>query len=176
MNTRRDVYEYLSQVLSCQKNQYSGERDNMNKVVLTGHVAQDPEISYDENVIGHIICRYSLIVDRNFHTDFESDSDLINCVTYSGWAEIVENKLKKGVLVTVVGELHVNSYPDKRGRNRKKMEVVTTEHHLITDDYEKKSKSKKRHWVSRQQNQPVQQVEAPSECPFCEIDDDDLPF
>ena len=152
----------------------------MNKVILTGCLAKDPEISYDQNA--HVVCHYSLLINRSFSPyDNESDVDLINCVTYTGWAEFVEEKLKKGMLVTVVGELQVNTYASKRGRKQKKTEVVTTEHYLIPDHYEDRSDRQDGHRISTkklQKKKPIQPMEpTKTDLDFIfQVDDDELPF
>ncbi len=152
----------------------------MNKVIITGRLAKDPEISYDQH--SRPICQYSLLVNRSYIIfDDEPHTDLINCAAYYGWAEFVEKNCKKGMLITVVGELQINSYITKGGRKQKKTEVVTTEHYLIPDHYDDRSVCQDSRRISgrKQQKtktfQPIMPTILDTEGIF-EVDDGELPF
>ena len=100
----------------------------MNKVVLMGRLAQDPEIRYSQsNAEPLAIARYSLAVRRRFKREGESDTDFIPCVAFGRAGEFAEKYLKKGMMVAVSGRIQVRSWEDQHGQKRWTTEVVIEE-------------------------------------------------
>lgn len=159
----------------------------MNKVILMGRLARDPEVRYSQGAAPVAVARYTLAVSRRFRREGEPEADFINCVAFGKSGEFVERFFKKGQMVSVVGRLQVRSWDDKDGTKRWSTEVVTEEHYFA------ESKSS---FEGRMASQPFSQ---PNDMPYSQphqqaapksvpdasdgfypieegIDDDDLPF
>src|SRR5690606_17352165 len=95
----------------------------INRVVLVGRLAQDPELRYTPN--GVAVTTFTLAVNRRFTNQHgEREADFINIVTWRQQAETCANYLKKGRLVGVDGRLQMRSYENSEGRRSKVAEVV----------------------------------------------------
>ena len=142
----------------------------MNKVILMGRLAQDPEVRYSQNGAEPLaIARYSLAVKRRFKKEGETDTDFIPCVAFGRSGEFAEKYLKKGMLIAISGRIQVSNWEDQQGQKRKTTEVI------IEDQWfaESKSAYESRNATKSQSNGYEQNsFSAISE----NIDDDDLPF
>jgi single-strand DNA-binding protein len=104
----------------------------MNKVILMGRLARDPEVRYSNAAEPLAIARYTLAVDRRISRDKkdsgEQSADFVNCTAFGKAAEFIERFYRKGQMVSVVGRLQVRSYDDNAGQKRWVTEVITDEH------------------------------------------------
>lgn len=101
----------------------------MNRVVLMGRLARDPEVRYGgEGNISN--ARYTLAVDRpvRSNNDDQPTADFISCVTFGKTAEFVEKYLKKGTKVAVEGRIQTGSYTNKDGNKVYTTDVVIDRH------------------------------------------------
>ena len=94
----------------------------MNKVILMGRLARDPEIRYSQGENATAVARYTLAVDRRFQRTAEQTADFISCVTFGKSAEFAEKYLKQGTKICVEGRIQTGSYTNKDG-----VKVYTTE-------------------------------------------------
>ena len=101
----------------------------MNKVILMGRLARDPETKYSQGAEPIAVTRYTLAVARRFKKQGEADADFINCVAFGKNGEFVEKYFRKGQMVSVVGRLQVRSW-DKEGEKRWSTDVITEEHYF----------------------------------------------
>ena len=101
----------------------------MNKVILLGRLARDPETRYGGANNSMAVCRYTLAVDRKFKKDGEATADFINCISFGKIAEFAEKYFTKGLRVAVSGRIQTGSYTNKDG-----VRVYTTE--VIVEDQE----------------------------------------
>ncbi|EMT54268.1 ssDNA-binding protein [Brevibacillus borstelensis AK1] len=130
----------------------------MNKVILIGHLARDPEMRYTPSAIA--VTTFTLAVNRHKSKDgMEQQPDWINCVVWQKTAENCANYLRKGSKVLVEGRIQTRSFDDKEGKKRYVTEVVGDNVQFLS---------------------PKNQGEKPDE-PFLprepiNISDDDLPF
>lgn len=85
----------------------------MNKVILMGRLAKDPEIRSTAD--GKTIASYSLAVNRSFKRDGDPDADFLNCVAFGKPAEFAEKYFKKGMQILVTGRIQTGSYTNKEG-------------------------------------------------------------
>lgn len=93
----------------------------MNKVILIGRLARDPEVRYNpDNTIS--VARYSLAVDRAFKREGEPSADFLSCVAFGRAGEFAEKYLRKGIKIAVVGRLQTGSYTNRDG-----VKVYTTD-------------------------------------------------
>jgi single-strand DNA-binding protein len=95
----------------------------MNKVILIGHLANDPELKYTPS--GVAVSTFRVAVSRPFtNAQGEREADFIDVVAWRQSAEFAANYLGKGRLVAVEGRLQVRSYQDQQGNKRRVSEVV----------------------------------------------------
>lgn len=94
----------------------------MNKVILVGRTTKDIEIR-EIKVKGKetaLVANFTLAVD-----DRKSDEvSFINCVVWGKLAETLEQYIKKGMPVQLLGRLRTHDYEDKDGNCRFVTEVV----------------------------------------------------
>ena len=159
----------------------------MNKVILMGRLARDPEVRYSQGAAPVAVARYTLAVSRRFRREGEPEADFINCVAFGKSGEFVERFFKKGQMVSVVGRLQVRSWDDKDGTKRWSTDVVTEEHYFAESksSYEGRMASQPFNPQPNDFSQMPHQQAAPKSAsdasdgfyPIEEgIDDDDLPF
>ena len=97
----------------------------MNKVILMGRLARDPEIRYTDQQL--TIGRYSLAVPRRVQQGQEPAADFVNVVSFGKAAEFAEKYLKKGTKVLVTGRIQTGSYTNKDGQKVYTTDVVAEE-------------------------------------------------
>ncbi len=95
----------------------------LNRVILIGRLAQDPELRYTPQ--GTAVCSFNLAVQRpRTGEGGEREPDFIPIITWQKLAETCNTYLSKGRLVAVEGRLHIRSYEAKDGGRRRAAEVV----------------------------------------------------
>ena len=96
----------------------------MNKVILVGRLARDPEVRYTQS--GKAVASFSLAVSRRFSrsSDQQNTADFIPIVAWEKLAEICGNNLIKGSQVLVEGRLQVRNYDAQDGSKRYVTEVI----------------------------------------------------
>lgn len=103
----------------------------MNKVILMGRLARDPELRTTPN--GVSVCTFSLAVSRRFkNANGEYDADFISCVAWRQTAEFISKNFAKGRMLGVVGSLQTRSY-DKDGQKHYVTEVSVDEAYFAGD-------------------------------------------
>ena len=145
----------------------------MNKVVLMGRLAQDPEVRYSQNSAEPLaVARYSLAVRRRFKKEGDVDTDFIPCVAFGRTGEFAEKYLKKGMMIAVSGRIQVRSWEDQHGQKRWSTEVIIEEQDFA------ESKASYENRDSRNTAKP--QADGYDQDGFSaiseSIEDDDLPF
>jgi single-strand DNA-binding protein len=95
----------------------------LNRVILIGHLANDPELKYTPS--GVAVSTFRVAVSRPFtNAQGERDADFIDVGAWRQTAEFAANYLGKGRLVAVEGRLQVRSYQAQDGTRRRVAEVV----------------------------------------------------
>ncbi len=95
----------------------------MNKVILIGRLARDPELRTTSSGIASL--NFSLAVARNFtNQNGEREADFINCVAWRKQAENMAKYCQKGSQVAVEGRITTRSYDAQDGTKRYVTEVV----------------------------------------------------
>ncbi|MDR7868964.1 MAG: single-stranded DNA-binding protein [Sporomusaceae bacterium] len=93
----------------------------MNKVILVGRLAQDPEVRYTQS--GKAVASFTIAVNR-FSGGGQKEADFIPIVAWEKLAETCGNNLTKGQRVLVEGRLQIRSYETNDGQKRRVAEVV----------------------------------------------------
>jgi len=100
-----------------------GRDDVLNRVVIVGRTANEPELRYSTN--GTAVTTFRLAVDRPFKNDKgEKETDFFQIVTFKKLAETCAHNLGKGRLVAVEGRLQNRQYTRQDGSRRWVTEVV----------------------------------------------------
>ena len=95
----------------------------MNKIILVGRLARDPE--YRQSTSGIGMTTFTVAATRNFkNKDGNYDADFLPCVCYRQTAEFVNRYFKKGNLISVEGRVQVRNYDDNNGQKRYVTEVI----------------------------------------------------
>ena len=100
----------------------------MNKVILIGRLARDPEFRYTQT--GKPVATFALAVDRRFARNADNGqptADFIPIVAWNKLAEICGNNLVKGRRISVEGRMQVRNYDAQDGTKRYVTEVVADE-------------------------------------------------
>lgn len=88
-----------------------------NKIILTGRLTKDAELSFIPNS-GTPKMNYTLAVERNYQKDKNNKKvDFINCEAIGKYCESLCQYVTKGKLVYVEGELNIDNY-EKDGEKR----------------------------------------------------------
>lgn len=92
----------------------------LNRVVMIGRLANDPELRYTQT--SKAVCSFSLAVDGGFgenkHTDF------FDIVVWGKAGESCANYLSKGKLAAIDGQIKTRFYETQDGKKIKVYEIV----------------------------------------------------
>jgi single-strand DNA-binding protein len=104
----------------------------MNKVILIGRLARDPELRYTagSNIA---VCQVQIAVDRRFKSENQPTADFIPIVAWRQQAEFISKYFTKGSRIALVGSIQVRPYEDKDGQKRYATEVVVDEAYFTQD-------------------------------------------
>ena len=129
----------------------------MNKILLTGNLTRDPELS--ETQSGIAVCRFAIAVKRRFSSEGEQQTDFFNITAWRGLAESVARYCKKGNKVAVTGSVQIRTYEGNDGVKRTSVDVVAEDVEFLTP-------------------RPQDGAEEPKKKPVLEPfeDDGDIPF
>lgn len=94
----------------------------LNRVVLIGRLASDPELKYTPS--GIAVANFVLAVNRAPNAQGDREADFIPIVVWRQSAEFAANYLTKGRMVAVDGRLQIRSWVAQDGTRRKNAEVV----------------------------------------------------
>lgn len=137
----------------------------MNKVMLIGNLAKDPELITTNN--GVALCKFTLAVQRRFTgNDGEREADFLPIIVWRGQAENCYKYLKKGSKAAISGSVQTRSYEATDGSRRYMTEIIADEVEFLATkggadaDGDFEPKEDKKDVVSK----------------FEPIDDGDLPF
>ena len=95
---------------------------NLNKVMLIGRLAADPELRHTQNDLS--VTSFSVAVNRRYSAQGQQSVDFIDVVAWRQQAEFVTKYFKKGSAIFVSGSLQIRTWKDKDGNNRRTAEVV----------------------------------------------------
>ena len=153
----------------------------INKVILVGHLGQDPEVRYMPN--GNAVANFSVATSESWKDkqtgETRDRTEWHRVVVFGKLAEIAGEYIKKGTQVYLEGQLQTRKWQDQSGQDRYTTEVVINplggtlqmlgSRENGADDREHSTQNN----LSRQQNKnaPTPQPKAPP------MDfDDDIPW
>lgn len=135
----------------------------MNKVILTGRIANDLELR--ATATGKNVCEFRIATNRPTTRDGEKVADFISCRVWNKSAENLVKYQTKGNLIAVIGRMQVDRYEDKDGNTR-------YSNYVLVEDLEylerKKETNQEDEFKDMSVNTQVQDQFS--------YDDEDLPF
>ena len=139
----------------------------MNKVILIGRLAKDPDIRMGTNDTK--IARYTLAINRRYYKNNEPTADFISCVALGKNGEFAEKYLYQGIKIAVTGRIRTGSYTNRDGKK-----VYTTDVLIEEQEFAESKKSQ-----SKEQQPPVPSPEQGAD-DFMSVpaftENDELPF
>ena len=139
----------------------------MNKVILMGRLARDPEVRYTQGEQAMAVARYTLAVDRRGKNQ-ENSADFIQCVAFGKAGEFAERYLHKGTKIVLTGRIQTGSYTNKEGQR-----IYTTD--VVAEDQEF-AESKNAESGGTYSNQPASAPQSGNDGFMPAGDDSELPF
>jgi len=100
----------------------------LNKVMIIGHLGQDPEMRYTPS--GRPVTTFRVATSRSWKTsdgERRSETEWFTVEAWGKLAEICNQYLVKGRQVYIEGRLHTRHWEDTDGKRRTAVEVVANE-------------------------------------------------
>lgn len=95
----------------------------MNKAILIGRLARDPEMR--TTMSGMNVTRFTIAVTRTYQDqNGERGADFINCVAWRKQAENIAKYCTKGTQVAVDGRIQTGSYDAQDGSKRYTTDII----------------------------------------------------
>ncbi len=144
----------------------------MNKAILIGNLANDPESRTTASGIAQ--CTFRLAVQRRFaNQQGVREADFLPIVCWRQTAELCARYLSKGRKVAVEGSIQVRSYDAQDGSKRYVTEIIADNVEFLgsRDDGGSRAGS-----YAPAAPAPAPRNQAPASNDFTEVDDDELPF
>ena len=116
----------------------------MNKVILLGRLARDPEVKYTQATEPLAVCRFSVAVNRPYSKnkqENEPTADFINCVCFGKRGESIGQYFRKGNRIALQGRLQVSTYTDQQGNNRYSTNVIVEDFEFVESKNERDNSS-----------------------------------
>lgn len=88
---------------------------SVNKVILIGNVGHNPEMRYGHE--GSAVAKFSMATSEYYKG--ETHTEWHNITAFGKTAEIVAERIKKGMMVYVEGSIKTNEWTGKDGQPRK---------------------------------------------------------
>ena len=100
----------------------------MNKVIVTGNLARDPEVRYTQT--GKAVAGFSIAVNRGWRSKTDNQqptADFFNVTAWDKLAEFCGKYLTKGTRILLEGRLQARSYEAQDGSKRNVVEIVAND-------------------------------------------------
>ena len=97
----------------------------MNKVILVGNLARDPELRQTPQ--GTSVARFTVAVSRRYSRDGQQQTDFISCVAWRSTAEFLCRYFAKGSGIQLCGSIQTRSWDGQDGQRHYATEVVADE-------------------------------------------------
>ena len=132
----------------------------MNKVILIGRLARDPEMRTTPS--GVATTSFTIAVQRNYaNAQGDREADFISCVAWRKQAENIAKYCSKGSQVAVEGRIQTRNYDAQDGTKRYVTEIVAEEVEFLSTKSQDGD-------APKTSNEEVAKLQP--------IDDDGLPF
>lgn len=148
----------------------------VNKVILIGHLGQDPEIRYMPN--GGAVANLTLATSESWRDkqsgEMREKTEWHRVVIFGKLAEVAGEYLKKGSQVYIEGQLQTRKWQDQSGQDRYTTEVVVNiggSMQMLGGNGGNQAGSQQPARQPKQSQQQAQQNEPPMDW-----DDQEIPF
>lgn len=133
----------------------------MNKVLLIGHIGQDPKIFEKESLK---VVSFSIATNEKWKQGDEEKkhTEWHNIVVFGKLAEVCQRYLKKGMQVYIEGKIRSSKFKDKEGNEKTKYDIICSELQILD-------------WNDREKKNESQHSLQPTESQVNDLDDD-IPF
>ncbi len=91
-----------------------------NRVVLIGRLTRDPDFKFATS--GTAILTFGIAVDREYSKN--NETDFFNVICFGKTAEVMNQYLKKGILILVEGSVQIEKYDDRDGNKKTATKIV----------------------------------------------------
>ena len=142
----------------------------MNKVILVGRLAKDPELKQTPQ--GTAVARFTVAVNRRYSKDSEQQADFISCVAWRNTADFLCRYFHKGSGIELCGRIQTRSWDGQDGQHHYATEVVADE--IGFNGSKVGSQSKPQNNSGSQPEQTHPDYEGFSD--LDDVDPEDLPF
>ena len=144
----------------------------MNKVILMGNLASDPEAFTTQSGVSRSTFR--LAVQRRFaNAQGVREADFFNIVAWRQTADFCNRYLTKGRKVAVEGSIQVRSYDAQDGSKRYVTEIIADNIEALGSRDEGQGQARPR---DNGPTPPPAPPAGPAMNDFTEVEDDELPF
>ncbi|WP_092483944.1 single-stranded DNA-binding protein [Candidatus Ichthyocystis hellenicum] len=107
---------------------------SMNKVMLIGHLAADPELRFTSN--GDPVANIRLATSSSWKDkatgEKKEQTEWHRVIFFGRLAEIAGEYLKKGKMVYIEGRLQTRKWQDQSGQDRYTTEIVASEMNMLS--------------------------------------------
>ena len=100
-------------------------KNSINRVILVGHVGQDPELKYTTS--GHPVSTLSLATNEIWLDAEKNKSEHVEWHSLVAWnklAKFVDEYVVKGQLLYIEGRIHSKTWVDKNNVRQRKVEIL----------------------------------------------------
>lgn len=97
----------------------------MNRIMIIGNLTSDPDAYTTAK--GTPMTMFTVAVNRKGSGASAKEADFFKVVTYNSLADNCRLYLTKGKKVSVLGDVHLNTYTGKDGKSRATMDVTALE-------------------------------------------------
>ena len=135
----------------------------INKVILVGHLGQDPEVRYLPN--SSAVANITLATSESWRDkqtgETKDKTEWHRVVLFGKLAEIAGEYLRKGSQVYIEGQIRTRKWQDQNGQDRYTTEVVVPQMGGTMQMLSGKSDSSTKSWGQPQQPAQIQPQSAP---------------
>ncbi|MBE7021728.1 MAG: single-stranded DNA-binding protein [Ruminococcaceae bacterium] len=143
----------------------------MNKVVLVGRLARDPELRTTQS--GTAVTSFTVACDRRFvRQGEERQADFISCVAWGKTAEFVSRYFTKGMRIALDGRIQTRSWDDQNGQKRYATEVIAED----VEFAQSKNEGGSSYQAPAYSEAPAPQAPSADIDGFMPVEEEDLPF
>lgn len=104
----------------------------VNKVILLGHICQDPEVRYMPN--GNAVANFSLATSENWKDQQgqpQERTEFHRLTMYRRLAEIAGEYLQKGSQIYVEGKLQTRKWQNQQGQDQYTTEIIVDQMQML---------------------------------------------
>lgn len=144
----------------------------MNRVILIGNVASDPESRTTQSGVAQ--CSFRLAVQRRFkNANGEREADFLPIVCWRQTAEFAQKYLAKGRKVAVEGSIQTRSYDAQDGSKRYVTEIIADNVEAVGGREDGAQSAQNDHKAQKAQKAQSNRQDHNG---FTEVEDDEIPF